>query len=69
MKRSTITAFVNRVWIGEAAIYLAAFFIFTFMLPPIRSTLEICGQWEADPTLEDYSIFISSSVRVLSEKK
>ena len=41
----------------------------TSMLPPVRSTVVICGKWEDDPILEDYSIFISSSVTILSEKK
>jgi hypothetical protein len=41
----------------------------TSMLPPVRSIVVICGQWEDDPALKAYSIFDAKSITALSEKQ
>jgi hypothetical protein len=39
----------------------------TSILPKYGSTVELCGRWESDPSLQDYNIFISDQVKPISD--
>lgn len=41
----------------------------TTMLPEPESTIELCGEWETDPALEAFSIFVARSATVMPEAK
>jgi len=41
----------------------------TTMLPEPESTIELCGEWETDPALEAFSIFVARSAMVMPEAK